>query len=583
VSELREGGCRIKQPNEERGVFKMIQQIRRFGDSVFRTIGIAFACAAFVAALSIGVQASAQTAGEFDATFGSNGRVKNLLPLAMGEPSAHALALQPDGKILMAGGCNTATGSEVCVVRLLPNGTLDATFGVPSGSANGKFAFQFDGSTDSRAKSMLVAPDGRIVIAAQCAVGGLDRLCMASLNSDGSFNTNFDGGVSGNGRVVYFLDNVSSEAVAMLRQPDGKIVVVSRCNANAGDRICLTRVLEGGSYDVTFDGPNAAGTGVGTGDGRFMLMLTEFGGEAPAAAALQSDGKIVVVGRCSLTASYSQICVLRLNANGSYDLSFDGPSGVGNGRNVYAVSGFASHSAATGVAMAPDGGIVIAAYCLTSPSEYRICGLRLLANGEMDPAFSGSPGSQPGDFRMTILGAGNEILVAVSVQPDGRIVLAGHCDNGMPSINGLEFCLARLNADGSFDRSFDGPSTTAANGKFAVGIANDFDLPSGALIQADGKIVVGGTCSDTCGGSCGGNAFCVARFHGGSHGFEACSLDVDGDGVIGVTDAIINARVALGFRSSALVDGLNFAANASRSSFNAVRDYLVANCGLVSL
>ncbi len=528
---------------------------------------LALACVSVVATF-----ACAQTAGSFDSTFGSNGRVKNLLPNTVGEAFSGAHALQPDGKIVIVGGCIDDFADfiqEVCLARLLANGSLDDTFDGPSGNGNGKFSFQLS-NINASAGGVLVQPDGRIVVAINCNIG-VSRVCLKRLNSDGSFDLSFDGG---HGSGAYMAGSV----VDMQLQPDGKILVAIRCNTDSGVRFCLLRVNSDGSYDDTLDGPDAAGTGVGTADGTVVLTLFGLGDEEPRAMALQAEGKIVLVGRCLGSLGYG-LCVMRLNRNGSFDMSFDGASGNGNGRIVFGINGI-DQAVGTSVAIAPDGRIVVAGFC--GNSTYRFCGARLLPDGNFDPAFLGTTGNTPGRFRFTMLGAGSEEVRALSLQADGRILLAGVCENApVPMINGKDFCFAQLNSDGSFDRSFDGPSATG-NGRFAVGIANDYDYLTGLAIQRDGKIVAGGTCSDTCGGSCGGNAFCVARFEGGSQGYETCSLDIDGDGVIGVTDAALHARVALGFRSAALVDGLSFAANASRSSLNAIRDYLVANCGLVS-
>jgi uncharacterized delta-60 repeat protein len=520
--------------------------------------------------------AVAQNPGSFDPTFGNGGRIKNLLP-AGSDAYGAALALQPDGKILMAGICDAVVGNEVCLTRLQSNGALDATFDGPTGNGNGKFAFQFEGGIWSSAKSVVLQPDGRIVVGADCIVGGFTRVCLARLNADGSFDASFDGGVASNGRVTYNPGLV----VAMNLQADGKLLVANYCQDDGFARICVMRVNANGTYDAAFDGPDAAGTGVGAGNGRFALTLFGLGVEEPNAMALQADGKIVIVGRC-LGASGYGLCVTRLHSNGSFDLSFDGAGGNGNGRIVFGING-GDLAVGKSVAIAPDGRIVVAGHCGNSSNSYRFCGARLLPNGNFDPEFSGPASNTPGQFRFPVLGTGSEQVRALSLQPDGRLLLAGMCENAaMPSVNGNDFCFARLNGDGSFDRSFDGPAATAGNGNFSVGIANDMDVLYDVAIQPDGKIVASGTCSATCGGSCGGNAFCVARFEGGSQGYQTCSLDIDGDGVIGVNDAVIHARIALGFQSSALLEGLTFAANASRGSLTPMRDYLASHCGWVS-
>jgi uncharacterized delta-60 repeat protein len=303
------------------------------------------------------------------------------------------------------------------------------------------------------------------------------------------------------------------------------------------------------------------------------------GGEFPVAIALDVQGKILATGLCLGPNGYG-MCVVRLNVNGSYDTSFDGPNGGGNGRAVFGINGI-DRASGQSIAIQPDGKIVVAGYCGNSSDSYRFCGARLTPSGAFDPEFLGPTGNTPGRFRFTVQGPGTEYLRQVAIQADGRILVSGFCDNDLPNINGLDFCIARFNSDGSFDSSFDGPGGSA-NGRFRVGIANDMDAFTLLKVLSNGKILTGGTCSDTCGGSCGGNGFCVAQFNGGSQGYETCSLDIDGDGVVGVADALIHARVALGFTGSALTDGLSFASGALRTSSGDIRNHLIAQCGMVS-
>jgi uncharacterized delta-60 repeat protein len=539
-------------------VLTMKQLQRHITQRLFQSLTLA-------SALLVGAFAIAQTAGSFDTSFGSGGIIKNLVPAGSGDAFGEALALQPDGKILIGGACTGAAGDVTCLTRRLPNGGVDLSL-----------SFQFDGITNSRAERLIVAPDGRIVIGAGCNAGSV-RVCIARLNSDGGFDTSFDGGVSGNGRLSF---TGIGGFVSMLLQPDGKLIVVSYCVASGMGGFCVMRLNADGTDDTAFDGPDLAGTGVGASNGRVRLSLYGLGIEQPTAMALQTDGKIVVVGTCLGSSGYG-LCVVRLNANGSFDLSFDGASGVGNGRTIFNING-SDQAVGQGVALAPDGRIVVAGLCGNSSASYRFCGARLLPNGAFDPEFLGTAGNTPGQFRFAILGDRAEMVRSLVIQPDGRILLAGLCENTpVPMFNGNDFCFARLNSDGSFDRSFDGPNGSA-NGRFATAIANDFDLLYHVAIQPDGKFLASGTCSDTCGGSCGGNAFCIARFHGGSQGYETCSLDIDGDGTVGTSDALLHARVALGFKGDALVGGVSFAANALRTNSSALRDHLITQCGMVS-
>jgi uncharacterized delta-60 repeat protein len=548
---------------------------RRFFGLAFRPVVAALCVALF------SVSVAAQGAGTFDATFGINGRVINLTPgLVPGNSYANAMAVQADGKILLAGHCADGISAPrtACVARLLPNGQIDTSFTGPSGSAAGKFLYSFGETTGSVAEAVAVAPDGKILVLARCFGSVQTKLCALRMNENGSLDNSFNGGFpSPGGELQFALPTGSAAAQAMAIQPDGKTIFLYDC-ADV-DKFCLQRINLDGSLDTGFDGPNANGTGVGSGNGRFVLDLFGLGGEFSGALALSADGKILATGRC-LGPNGVGMCVVRLNANGSYDTSFDGPSGGGNGRAVFGINGV-DQAVGQSIAVQPDGKILVAGFCGNSSDSYRFCGARLTPSGAFDPEFLGPTGSTPGRFRFAVQGPGTEYLRQIAIQADGRILVSGFCDNGMPSTNGFDFCIARFNSDGSFDSSFDGPGGSA-NGRFRVGVANDMDTFHALKVLPNGKILAGGTCSDTCGGSCGGNGFCVARFNGGSQGYETCSLDVDGDGVVGANDALIHARVALGFKGTALTDGLSFSQGAVRTSATDIRKHLIADCGMVS-
>jgi uncharacterized delta-60 repeat protein len=546
-----------------------------------RGANVLFASATMLATLATSATSNAQTAGSFDTTFGVNGRITNITPANVpGNSVAYAMAVQPDGKILLVGGCadDDTSVRKACIARLLATGQLDTSFTGPSGNAAGKFYLPIDGTSASDATAVVVQADGKIVIALQCQTSTGALGCMVRLRENGAYDASFDGGVGGAGRFTFRVGDPVIRPKAVLVQSDGKIVVLTTCEIADAERFCLARFNANGTFDGTFDGPDATGVGVGSGNGRFALMLFGVSAEYPRALALTAEGKLVASGVCA--GPSGSLCVVRLNTNGSYDSSFDGPSGSANGRIALEIGGLNTPRGES-VAVQPDGKIVVVGFCNTS-TPYRFCGARLTTSGAFDPEFVGISGNTPGRFTFTLDGNGNEMLQRIAIQTDGRILLAGHCENGVPNTNGYDFCFARLNSDGSFDSSFDGPSGSA-NGRFRIGIANDMDTLNGLAVLPNGKILAGGTCSDTCGGSCGGNGFCVARFHGGSQGYETCSLDIDGDGVIGVTDALIHARVALGFTGAALLDGLSFAANALRTTSNDVRNHLISQCGMVSL
>jgi uncharacterized delta-60 repeat protein len=169
------------------------------------------------------------------------------------------------------------------------------------------------------------------------------------------------------------------------------------------------------------------------------------------ALALQSNGKVVIGGRFTHYNGTSRNHIARANADGSLDASFDPGTGTGPDTVVYAV------------ALQSDGKILIGGDFTMYNGFPRYGIARLNANGSLDTTFD------PGD------GVRGNVLT-MAVQPDGRILIAGWFDqyDGTDRAN-----VARLNANGSLDTSFDpgqGPD----------------DRVHALTLQADGKLLIGG-------------------------------------------------------------------------------------------
>jgi uncharacterized delta-60 repeat protein len=116
--------------------------------------------------------------GDLDASFAGTG--KKAITFG-GIDAARVVLVQPDGRIVVAGG--GAAASSFCVARLRANGALDTTFG-----PGGKRTIDFGGDDES-AYGAALQPDGKIVLA-----GGSDlRVAVARLNPNGSLDTTFSG------------------------------------------------------------------------------------------------------------------------------------------------------------------------------------------------------------------------------------------------------------------------------------------------------------------------------------------------------------------------------------------------------
>jgi uncharacterized delta-60 repeat protein len=191
--------------------------------------------------------------------------------------------------------------------------------------------------------------------------------------------------------------------------------------------------------------------------------------------AVQPDGKIVVAGRAGIN-----FALARYNANGSLDTSF------GTGGKV--VTTFNSNfNQANAVAILSDGKIIAAGYTQDSSGFYDLALARYNSDGSLDTTFD-FDGKVITDFNYGP-GSGQERAEAIVIQPDGKIVVAGHMIYNF-SISLRVFALARYNTDGSLDTSFGsgGKVVTYGGGSCANSSSAAYDV----ALQSDGKIVISG-------------------------------------------------------------------------------------------
>jgi uncharacterized delta-60 repeat protein len=300
--------------------------------------------------------------------------------------------------------------------------------------------------------SVAAQRDGKIVVAGYAEVGRGDQFALVRYNSDGSLDTSLNG--SGKVTTAVGAGTCKGEGVAL--QEDGKIVVVGY-SFNAGDQSCFTvlRYRADGSLDTSFADSGKATTSIAkqsSADG----------------VAMQSDGKIVVAGNSFIDGNNNDFAVVRYNANGNLDTSFN--------ETGKATADFDAHDFGHSVAVHSDGRIVVAGY--TTNESKQQCALACFkANGSLDTSFNGT-----GKVTTNFGGDGNAEGRSVAVQTDGKIVVVGYATAG-----GVEkFALARYSADGTLDTSFGGTGRVMT----AVGISGS--NATGVALQKDGKIVAAG-------------------------------------------------------------------------------------------
>jgi uncharacterized delta-60 repeat protein len=340
--------------------------------------------------------------GSLDRSFSGDGRA---IVDAGGEDYANAVAVAPDGKIVVAGVRRTGLAiDDFAVVRLESDGDPDPTFN-PAGTRPGVKALE--GDAYDRAEEVVVQPDGKIVVAGR----GRDDYAIARLEVDGDVDgTTFelDGpaglvtvdtlALDGAGRILAAessgvarflgsgaLDDTfagdgtaptpkdTSQVFDVLIEPGGRIVIAG----DAGDvdtRMFLGRLTAKGELDTTF------GSG-GTAAPEFE------GAEVSAAVARQADGKLLLVG--TTAEAGVTMAVARYDAKGALDTSY------GNGGRLTLAFGFPA--AAGDAAIQPDGKLVVAGVADVGTNDPRPAVARLLAAPRVqDPGPGGVPGPGPG-------------------------------------------------------------------------------------------------------------------------------------------------------------------------------------------
>jgi uncharacterized delta-60 repeat protein len=382
---------------------------------------------------------------DLDTTFGTNGVARAGITDDSGGVSACNPVFQADGKILLCGSRlnNGGTVKDFFVARFTADGQLD-----PSFSFDGRVTIDFDaGAGFDTATSLAVQADGKIVVVGSTAAdlgANHDDFAIARLNSDGTLDTSFGGGTGK--KIVAFNLNAgegNDDASDVAIQADGKIVVVGAvATATHGRDFGVLRLLSDGTPDPAFNLSGKVNYGFDLG-GSFD--------DIPTRVAIDSSGRIVVSGSATSTpgVNNTDFAIMRLMPNGQLDANFDA-----DGRATVAFDiGMSASDGAYGLALQADGKILLSGNVDVSPTASAnpdIGIVRLQPDGSLDSAF-GIGGKTLATF--DLVPDGTDYGLAITQQPDGRIVIAGASLYTMGEGN-LIGTAVRLLADGSPDDSF---------------------------------------------------------------------------------------------------------------------------------
>lgn len=242
--------------------------------------------------------------GTLDTTF--NGTGKLTIAFGTNEDIANAVAIQNDGKILVAGHSFTGSYRDIAIARINVNGTLDTTFGT-----NGKVTTDLAGNNDA-AICIAINTDGKFAVGSYTYGAGSSNnfadFGIAKYNTDGSLDTSF----STDGKHVVVISpsgNDKPEAIAF--QGNGKILMGGSAflNTSVRDDFAIVRLNANGTLDTSFNTDGIFTTAIGSSDDTARAMK------------LLSDGKILLAGTVA-SGSYTDIGLIRVTSSGNLDSTF---------------------------------------------------------------------------------------------------------------------------------------------------------------------------------------------------------------------------------------------------------------------
>lgn len=394
----------------------------------------------------LGVSMVSPTKGASDTGFDTDGFQR--VSMAGGSDGVGAVAVQPDGKIIVTGNC-VGAANDFCTMRLTTAGALDTTF-----SGDGKDIVSF-GAGDDYAYDVVVQSDGKIVVGGYATIAAQHDFALLRYNANGTLDTSFDT----DGLVTTDINASSCDEVnSLAMQPDGKIIAAGGCQFAASDSP-IVRYNTDGSLDTTYSGDGISTMVFGTGSSKIHDIQ------------IRPDGRLWGAGTAYSGSTWDFATVAFL-ADGSPDTSWST-----DGRDLTAI--LAGTDRAHGGLIASDGSVLVMGEAFNSGTNYDAAAVKYTSAGVEDTSWGGGDGI----VNYPVGATGNTYFHEQVNQLDGKPVLIGHTING----GGYDYLMVRITTTGALDTTFDGDGV----------LSTDFpgypdNTGQAGAIGLDGRLVVAG-------------------------------------------------------------------------------------------
>ncbi|MCL4303694.1 MAG: VCBS repeat-containing protein [Anaerolineae bacterium] len=399
------------------------------------------------------------------------------------------VALQADGKIVVAGYANNGSNDDFGLARYNANGTRDTSFGPPfNGTIQRNF---YGGSTHDRAHAVAIRSTTGDIYAAGYAVNtsdGTNDMAVLRFSSSGAL-------LSQNAHDFW---GGQAQANTVGLQSTGKVIIAGYTNWAGSEDFALVRYNSDLSWDNSF-GPS----------GNATTITNLFATDRINAIAIQSDDKIVAAGFTN-NGSRDLFALFRYTNNGTPDTTFGSSGRVTTDFTAYG----GANARINAVIIQPNGSIVVAGYATDGFNEKPVLA-RYSSSGSLDSSFSGGDGSNgialPSNW-------GSPASVASQFtdlvrQTDNAIVAGGFAHSG--SSNSLDFFVTRYTSSGALDTGFGSSGSTLTDFFASMGLGSQGeDRLLGLALQSDGYIVAAGFARHNPADA--NYDFALARYEGGA-------------------------------------------------------------------